>query len=330
MTELQEKRKELEEYILGEHLSKVFPLLTYQIILAEARSELIKESTEKFRMYLVDTENSSMAERLFIKLHATQLDLISKMFMLMEDYLIYSYFLRNNKKELPYMIMSNTMGLGEKEIRHLRDLDKEGLSKYLLLPTTDRMPLSDDDKKFVQEALDDLSEGVRTRINEITRFYDNYYRVYIRYKHIFSAVIGTYSDEQNKKIPRIFIRDRNKRNDYTYVLPSNIETLQYYEKLNDDLTKVFLILLECHIHYIQNCGKPFLVPNVFFLAGEKKERWLEIVKRVNSYTGIQPLTVRINVKEDIRQRMLNAFLTEYIFRWDKDFFEHEENTIKNQ
>ena len=85
--------------------------------------------------------------------------------------------------------------------------------------------------------------------------------IYIRYKHIFSAIIGTYSNEQTKKIPRIFIRDRNKKKDYTYVLLSNIETLEYYEKSNDDLTKAFLTLLGCHIHYIQNCGKPFLVPD---------------------------------------------------------------------
>lgn len=99
----------------------------------------------------------------------------------------------------PSMIISGTMGLGEKEIKHLKALDNEGVSKYLLLPTTDRLPLPDNDKKFVQETLKDLSEGVGTRINEITRFYDNYYRVYIRYKHIFSAIIGTYQSNRLKK-----------------------------------------------------------------------------------------------------------------------------------
>lgn len=83
-------------------------------------------------------------------------------------------------------------------------------------------------------------------------------------------------------------------------------------------------------HYIQNCGRPFLIPDVFFLTGEKKERWLEIVKKVNSYTGILPLTLKINVKKDIRQGMLTALSREYIFRWDKDFFDHAESSFKNQ
>ena len=107
---------------------------------------------------------------------------------------------RNDKEMInPSMIISGTMGLGEKEIKHLKALDNEGVSKYLLLPTTDRLPLPDNDKKFVQETLKDLSEGVGTRINQITRFYDNYYRVYIRYKHIFSAIIGTYQSNRLKK-----------------------------------------------------------------------------------------------------------------------------------
>jgi len=80
---------------------------------------------------------------------------------------------------------------------------------------------------------------------------------------------------------------------------------------------------------MQNCGKPFLVPDVFFLAGDKKERWLEIVKKVNSYTGIPPITLKINVKEGIRQRMFNELSREYIFRWDRDIFEHEESSFKN-
>jgi hypothetical protein len=206
MTESQEKRKELKEYIFRERLSKVFPLLIYQIILSEARSELIKESSQKLRQYLIDTENPSLTPRLFMKLHATQLDLISQLFMLMEEYLNYSYYLRINREELANMIISGTIGLAEQQIKHLKDLDREGLSKYFLLPTIDKLPLPDNDKKFIQEALKDLSAKALARINEITKFYDNYYSVYIRYKHIFSALITTYSIEENKKIPRIFMR----------------------------------------------------------------------------------------------------------------------------
>jgi hypothetical protein len=81
--------------------------------------------------------------------------------------------------------------------------------------------------------------------------------------------------------------------------------------------------LECHIHHIQNCGKPFLIPDGFLLADDKKVHWLEIVKSVNSYTGIPPLTLKINMKGDVRQRMLDALSREFIFRWDKDILERE-------
>ena len=44
---------------------------------------------------------------------------------------------RNDKEMInPSMIISGTMGLGEKEIKHLKALDNEGVSKYLLLIET--------------------------------------------------------------------------------------------------------------------------------------------------------------------------------------------------
>ena len=270
------KQEELRKYILGEDLTKVFPILIYQIILAEARSEMIKESSQKLKKTFMDTVNSYFTEQSFIKLHMLQLDLISKLFMLLEDYLSYSYYLRFNKKDLPENILSPTMGLPQKEINNLKDLDKAGISEYFLLSNLNKLPLPDNDKKFVEEVLNVLFVESQQRINEIAKFFKNYYKVYIRYKHILSAFIGTYSVEENKKIPRIFMRDQieNKKQNvkkyYTHILPSNIETLEYYEKLNDHISKMFKLLLACHVHSIQNCGKPFLISDGYFLPSDRK------------------------------------------------------------
>ena len=82
-------QEELKEYIGRENLAKVFPILIYQIILAEARSEMIIESTQKLKKCFMDIENSTSTEQSFIKPHVHQLDLISKIFMFLEDYLTY-------------------------------------------------------------------------------------------------------------------------------------------------------------------------------------------------------------------------------------------------
>ena len=73
--------------------------------------------------------------------------------------------------------------------------------------------------------------------------------------------------------------------------------------MGDDISTVFPILLHCHVHGILNYGRDFLIPDIHFPSNDKKDKWLEIVRKVNTFTGIARLTLRINVKETIRQRM---------------------------
>jgi hypothetical protein len=131
--------------------------------------------------------------------------------------------------------------------------------------------------------------------------------------------------------PRIFIRDQYKRQkitrEATYVVPTTVETVEYYEKVKDDVSKVFLTLLESHVHIILNCGRRFLIPDGFFLPDEKKERWLAIVKKINLITGIPTLNLIINVKEEIRQAMCEALSNKHIFAIEKDIIENPDNSL---
>jgi hypothetical protein len=70
--------------------------------------------------------------------------------MFMEDYLSYSYYLCTSRNELPTKILSQD-NVVWKEIDHLNGLDKQGVYDYLLLPDTDKLPLSDNDKQFVRD-----------------------------------------------------------------------------------------------------------------------------------------------------------------------------------
>lgn len=185
--------------------------------------------------------------------------------------------------------------------------------------------MPDNDKRFIEDALNVLLAISKRRLNEIVNFFNNYYKVYIRYKHVFSAFIGlAYLDEKSKRIPRIFMRDYEKKLEKkycTYVLPSNIGTIEYYERLNDHILKMFQLLLSCHIHHIQNCGKPFLFSDGYFLPVDKKEYWMKIVKEVNIYSGIPRLPLTINVEGDEIQKMLQALSKNHIYRYDKDILE---------
>jgi hypothetical protein len=220
MNESEEKER-LEKYINEQGLGVVFQLLIYQIKISEARSHLIRETSKSLNLML--SNNPSNQKDALLNIQTIQLDLISKLFMFMEDYLSYSYYLRISKNKLHLKILSYD-NVVWKEIEYLKGLDEDGIRKYLLLPEVENLSLLDIDKQFVKDTLRSFVTDIYERIKEITSFYENYNRVYIKYKHIFSSLIGTiYKDEKDGlEIPRIFLRDMNKKKvRSTYILSTD-------------------------------------------------------------------------------------------------------------
>jgi hypothetical protein len=99
--------------------------------------------------------------------------------------------------------------------------------------------------------------------------------------------------------------------------------------LKDDVKRVFLTLLESHIHSIQNCGMPFLIPDGFFLPIDKKEQWQHIVEKTNLVTGIQILNFKINVRPHLIEPMLHELTNRHIFKCDKDIIENSELKVES-
>jgi hypothetical protein len=324
--------EQVSKYISSEGFDILYPLLMFQIQICEARGILINDTCTRFREYYTEADNGLSTSNSIIKLQATQLDVISKLCMFVEDFLGFSRYLRICKKELPNKIQSQENKVWN-EIRSLQKMKTDGFRKYLILPSARQLAISEIEQKFVKQVLKIILSGVQERIQRIIKFYIDFHRVYNKYKHIFAGQLGTYSIENNIRKPRIFIRDAY---DYpkgvfqkkTYVLPTDTETIDYFEKIKDDILTVFLTLLESHIHSIQNCGKPFLIPDGFFLSQDTKLNWLHLVRRINLVTGIQPLKMRINVKHNIKQTMLDSLSKNHIFIIDKDIFDHPENILQ--
>jgi hypothetical protein len=280
-------------------------------------------------------ENSSYSADSVVRIQTLQLDTISSLFMVLEDFLSYSHYLNATKIELlPDKILDEST-VTWKHLEFLQNLSIDKTYDCLLLSRPKRMTLTNEEKRFVSDILKILVQNIHDRIGRITGFFVNYNRIYARYKHVFSAMVGTYAVENNTKKPRIFLRDRyeNKRDDTvdesTYVIPTTLEAFRYYDELKNDISTVFLYLLEAHIQSMQNRGQPFLMPDFYCLPADKKPMWLEIAKKVNFFTGSLPnLNLRINVKERLVESMLNGLSQEYIFKIKEDIAKHKENTSK--
>jgi hypothetical protein len=308
-------------------------VLLNQTNLTAGRVGLLKEKIQKYRNFLlqnIDPEPNITGS--VSKMHTTQLDIVSGMFMLLEDFAVYSHQLRKSLVDMPTTIASENRGVVLNEINYLEKLSKlKDIRSYLLFPNIDLLKLERDDRKFVSGVLKNITRDIRSRIKKITIFYRYYYRVYIKYKHVLTAIVGLYYIVSSSRDPRqkevyshIYIRDRHKGKAYTYILPVGLEALDYYEDLIDDIGLVFNAVLTSYIHSMSNLGKPFLVPTEYFLKGasaEDVQKWRRIVRQVNHIPVLLP-TLNFNVVFARKfPRRLNRILSKrYICKLNRDIY----------
>lgn len=163
-------------------------------------------------------------------------------------------------------------------------------------------------------------DDIHSRIKKIVKFFRNHNRVYVKFKHRFPVVLA--SIQQNDGILCTFVRDRHRNTkteeteSYMYALPNSSEALDYYDNIKNEISLVFLSLLEVNILKMQNCGNPFLPINIHQLNDQSQYR--EITKKVNLFTTLPNITVRINIKENRVEEMLKALLEDFIFKFAGD------------
>jgi hypothetical protein len=138
-------------------------------------------------------------------------------------------------------------------------------------------------------------------------------------------MVGTHAVQPDGKKPRIFIRDLvkerkgNRIEHNTYVIPSTMGVFNHYEAIKNDIEKVFLSLLEVHVQSMQNCGRPFLMPDIYCVPEHDKSRWLKVVKKINFFTGpIPKMNLAINIRQRSVPSMLSALSSDYIFKLNED------------
>src|SRR6266487_3347316 len=187
------KGEQVSNYLSNNNLTKTIMLLAYEMFLCKARTELVEEKITRCRQLFTEMENHSYTVHSVIRLQTSELDLISSLFMLLEDYLSYSHYLNaTEKKFLPDKILDETT-VTWKQILYLQNLSIAKTYDYLLLPSVKKTNLTSEEKRFVEETLKVFVNDIHNRINRITKFFVNYNRVYAKYKHVFSAMVGTYA-----------------------------------------------------------------------------------------------------------------------------------------
>jgi len=263
----------------------------------EARHNLLKEkSISLSNLVLKQRPPNTDTGKEIIEIQTQQFDLISSIFMFLEEYLVYSNNLRTSLSDFHVSIASRNDTSANNELSHLEGFTNPAdFSKYLLI---DKMLEGDtlgNDKNFIRQKMAEFANDISKRIRNLIKFHHQYNRVYIKFKHTLPAIIGLYDKEyqgiitdglhgvskQARITSFIFIRDYNKRKINTFVLPLGMPQLVYFQEIIDDIYKIFNTVLIVYLNSMANSNKDFLVPISDYLNEEEFVRWTQILAKTN-------------------------------------------------
>lgn len=322
----------IQEYLRRNKINRTFFILNHSVVSCDARYSMLKEKAQLYRNLILNYQ--SLHENItddFVKLQMLCLDLLSNIFMLLEDYLGHSHLLRKSLKNFPLQIASMNFGVAKDEIKHLEQLNSKNISNYLLITN---VTLSDPkQRQLVKRSLKNLSNDILKRIKNIVRFYHNYERVYIKYKHILPAILGVHHKRYDIRTTSsvatsyIYIRDyfhvkKQKDKFYTYiVLATGLEPLTYYENIIDDIKKVYEIVLLSYLNVMSNLSRSFLIPVTDYVDSKDKAELEGIISDVNTCSVVRPLLrIEFNTVSPLKETLEKHLRKDTIYKLRRDIF----------
>lgn len=328
----EERKRQVNDYINSKNLGGTFFILQNELNLFDARVGLLKDKIQQLRSLVLSSFDPTLTiEKYVSRVQVMQLDLIASIFMFLEDYLTFSNLLRNDLFTLHKRIAYSNTNVVKIEVEFLRTFSNHTMvGQYLLFPEASQLTLTNEEQMLVANAMKAFANDILACISRIISFFDNYYRVYIRYKHVFSALMGnpqiTSAPENNRKLvsSHIYIRDiivdRKTKQEVsvsTYVLPTDIESVSFYEDIFNDISKSFGALLSAYLVHLFNCQNPALLGKIS-LSGNDVTRWNEIVEKVN-FIALDRLVGVFNIHVTFKKEHYLRMLKDNIFKSEKDF-----------
>ena len=230
-------------------------MLNQALITILGRKKLFMEKAQQFRNFTLNYQSPQQNPTYdMVKGQLMLLDLLGNIFMSLEDYLVYSHHLRNPLRDFHKKIAARNTQVPENEINYLKGIVKKDINSYLLLPKSSDFQFQQEENDLVRSYLNNIVTDMYNKIRNILKFYNRYYRIYIRYKYVLPSILGlysrTYDIKSNTNIISsfIYIRDnldkkgKNKFNTYI-IQATGLDVLTYFEDIADDIDTIFQFLV---------------------------------------------------------------------------------------
>lgn len=244
-------------------------------------------------------------------IHVEQLDLIAHIFMFLEDFLSYSRVLRksspmNISKLADYITYVGQADI-DNEARYLYTLKMSDVWTEFRFPDVkqlrkkDGKSLTGKECLLLNHVLRNVCKEIKNRLKVILEFRENYRQVYNKYKHGLSIIVGSYQVQQTtigrNIMSHIYIRskERGRKKIYTYMIPTGVDILDYYEKIVHYAHEVTWFLVEYQFYYFHNNGKPFFpaIPNTMMPTNIDRDKLQQLVNDLDFHKV--DVTVRTNI-----------------------------------
>jgi hypothetical protein len=313
--ELNPKMEEFVKYLEKSSYEQTFACLVHARVQLNARKFLFDKTLQDIRDSMkISVDDKELGEKIK-QVNALQLDIISKIFMLIEDLIYFYQFLIQNPKELPSMIAKNQRVNKRKVLDEWKSLDRHNIITIFKFTDPEKFE-SSEQKNVFEHVIERQVKLIQSSFLNISNFWDNYYDVYIVYKHGLSAIIGPYSTESGKLRPILLIRRylKNVKRIGTYHIPVSPKTVDYYEQILLNTHSLLKLLIDSFTLYIKNREALFIPP--------LWEKELEMTKEENKviehfgklFTDFpKSYNIEITIHEKRTEEMKTAFATKHIY-----------------
>jgi hypothetical protein len=216
------------------------------------------------------------------KLHFLQLDIISKLCYVIEDYLYLHYLVRKDTKKIYKEIIRNTTKWANDEAvfieKHLKNKD---IRKVYCYPEIATINLSKEEKNILKDVIRTEMSFHRKNMKEIASFWNKHRKIYNVYKHGCSIVTGMRDLVDMNKASHFYARGKERNKIKTYMIESTDRLFQDYDGMRMKIHAEYNSLALNNETKIINKDQPFL-PNLFCVNNSAtRDTVIEIGKRIN-------------------------------------------------
>jgi len=281
--------------------------------------------------------NNKEISQMFKDLHYLELELIQRIYILIELLAVYYHVIRTNLRDLPKFVGSRDIKSQDlhKEFAYFRKQTLSDVWRIFRYPNVENFgELTLEEKGILKEILQDSANLTLTHFKEVYQFNRNFRTLYNKYKHSLAEQTGIFGINKEKHLieSNVFIRHKVEKErtkttiHYTYLVPLSADMIGYFDKVARSAWTLLQLLVDNTLLSLVNEEKDFIPRTLFFEKESNKQKLSQITQKITSC--VMPniegmMIVNPPLTEKARRRIEETIKRDRIYRMRQDVLDIE-------